>query len=191
MHAALKSVPDVQMCTMEKGKLHKERPFRTRRKADICELLTSARKAKPIPARWRKHYQRLVDLHSSLLESRDKLNQDALQERPSFSMHMADAGTDEFDRDLALGILSSEQDAIYEVEQALERIANGTYGICELTGKKIDAARLEALPWTRFTAGAEARLEKERFIGSPRLAPNNRVPKEKVAPGREGRGDQV
>jgi RNA polymerase-binding transcription factor DksA len=104
---------------------------------------------------------------------------------------MADAGTDEYDRNLALGILSAEQDSIYEIEQALGRIANGTYGICELTGKRIDEARLEALPWTRFTAESEARLEKERFIDSPRLAPNNQVQKEKVAPGREGRVDQV
>jgi RNA polymerase-binding transcription factor DksA len=148
-------------------------------------------KTKPVPTRWLKHYHRLVDLHISLLEHRQELNRDALEEQPAFSTHMADAGTDEFDRDLALGILSAEQDAIYEIEQALERIANGTYGICELTGQKIDAERLEALPWTRFTAEAETRLEKERCIQSPRLAPNNQVNKEKVAPGREGRSDQV
>jgi RNA polymerase-binding transcription factor DksA len=178
---------------MEKRKPHKDKSLRPRSgsKANTRDALALAGAIKPIPAKWRKYYDRLVDLHVSLAESRHELNEDALEERPTFSTHMADAGTDEYDRDMALGMLSSEQDAIYEVEQALERISNGTYGICELTGRKIDPARLEALPWTRFTAQAEAQLEKERKIDSPRLGPNNQIDKEKVAPGREGRGDQV
>src|SRR5215472_8606044 len=177
----------MQRYDMERGNAYKERRrARSQRRADTSEILTTKGKTKPVPTRWLKHYGRLVDLHISLLEQRQQLNRDALEEKPAFSTHMADAGTDEFDRDLALGILSAEQDAIYEIEQALERIANGTYGICELTGNRIDAARLEALPWTRFTAEAEAKFEKECFIQSPRLAPNNQVNKEKVAPGREG-----
>jgi len=82
---------------------------------------------------------------------------------------MADAGTDSFDRDLALGMLSHEQDAVYEIEEALIRIRNGTYGVCELTGKRIPAARLEAIPWTRFTAHAETTLEKKGGFQRARL----------------------
>lgn len=74
---------------------------------------------------------------------------------------MADAGTDTFDRDFALGMLSTEQDAVYQIEQAIDRINSGTYGICELTGKPIERERLEAVPWTRFSISAERQLERE------------------------------
>jgi RNA polymerase-binding transcription factor DksA len=58
-------------------------------------------------------------------------------------------------------MLSSEQDSLYQIEQALDRIRNGSYGICELTGKPIERARLEAVPWARFSLGAEKKLEQE------------------------------
>jgi RNA polymerase-binding transcription factor DksA len=82
---------------------------------------------------------------------------------------MADSGTDNFDRDFALSLLSSDQDAIYEIEEALKRIEKNTYGVCELTGKAIPKARLEAIPWTRFTVVAQAQLEKEGALRQRRL----------------------
>ncbi len=88
---------------------------------------------------------------------------------------MADAGTDEYDRDFALGMLSSQQDAVYEIEEALNRIWDGTYGICELTGKRIPQARLEAIPWARFTAEAEKQLEKDGALHRTRLGPRETV----------------
>ena len=54
-----------------------------------------------------------------------------------------------------MSLLSSDQDAIYEIEEALKRIEKNTYGICELTGKAIPKARLDAIPWTRFTVEAK------------------------------------
>ena len=72
---------------------------------------------------------------------------------------MADAGTDSFDRDLTLGLASFEQEALYEVDAALQRIDDGTYGVCELTGRAIPWKRLEAIPWTRFSIEAEVKLE--------------------------------
>jgi RNA polymerase-binding transcription factor DksA len=89
--------------------------------------------------------------------------------------HLADAGTDSYDRDFALGMLSSEQDAVYEIEEALSRIQAGTYGRCELTGKPIEPARLEAIPWTRFNAGAERQLEREGGVKHARLGPRETV----------------
>jgi RNA polymerase-binding transcription factor DksA len=75
-------------------------------------------------------------------------------------MHMADLATDEFQRDLALSLLSSEEDALFQVEEAMRRIELGSYGVCELTRKPIPLARLRAIPWTRFTAEAELELER-------------------------------
>jgi RNA polymerase-binding transcription factor DksA len=93
---------------------------------------------------------------------------------------MADAGTDAFDRDFALGMLSTEQDTIYQIEQAIDRIQNGTYGVCEITGKRISPQRLEAIPWTRFSLEAERRLEGERARPRARIGPRETVVHEPV-----------
>jgi hypothetical protein len=69
------------------------------------------------------------------------LAKESAEEMANYSLHMADSGTDNFDRDFALSLLSSDQDAIYEIEEALKRIEKNTYGICELTGKPIPKAR--------------------------------------------------
>jgi RNA polymerase-binding transcription factor DksA len=83
---------------------------------------------------------------------------------------MADAGTDEFDRDFALSMISSDQNALYEIEAALNRIRSGTYGICELTGKAIEPERLAAIPWTRFSTEAQRELEASGSVARTRLA---------------------
>ena len=97
------------------------------------------------------------------------LAKESAQEIPGYSLHMADSGTDNFDRDFALSLLSSDQDAIYEIEEALKRIERKTFGICELTGKAIPKARLEAIPWARFTVQAQAQLEREGALRQRRL----------------------
>jgi RNA polymerase-binding transcription factor DksA len=116
-------------------------------------------------------------LREHLLRRQGGLAQEANDQQPAFSSHMADAGTDTFDRDFALGMLSSEQDALYEIDEALDRIREGTYGKCELTGKAIEPARLEAIPWTRFSAAAEKQLEREGALKKTRLGPRETVPK--------------
>lgn len=118
---------------------------------------------------WLKYYQILIDLRERLRSQMSGLAKESAQELPGYSLHMADSGTDNFDRDFALSLLSSDQDAIYEIEEALKRIIKGTFGVCELTGKPIPKARLEAIPWTRFTVEAQAQLEKEGALRQRRL----------------------
>ena len=122
-----------------------------------------------IKAEWQKFYNRLLELREQLLRQMNGLAKESAQEMAGYSLHMADSGTDNFDRDFALSLLSSDQDAIYEIEEALKRIEKNTYGICELTGKAIPKARLEAIPWTRFTVQAQAQLEKEGALRQRRL----------------------
>jgi RNA polymerase-binding transcription factor DksA len=122
-----------------------------------------------VKGEWAKYYQNLLELREQLLKQMSGLAKESAQEMAGYSLHMADSGTDNFDRDFALSLLSSDQDAIYEIEEALKRIEKDTYGVCELTGKPIPKARLEAIPWARFTVQAQAQLEREGALRQRRL----------------------
>ncbi len=158
----------------------KRKPSNTRRKlkASTQDILGQSPKTERINPRWKKHFASLKSLREHLLHHQSDLAKDALEEQPTFSSHMADAATDTYDRDLALSMLSSEQDALYEIEEALNRIRDGKYGICEMTGKPIEAARLEAIPWTRFSAAAEKQLEKQGGLKRPQLGRRETVVRE-------------
>ena len=124
---------------------------------------------KKVKPEWQKFCLHLLELREQLTKQMNGLAAESAQEMAGYSLHMADSGTDNFDRDFALSLLSSDQDAVYEIEEALKRIERKTYGVCELTGKSIPKARLEAIPWTRFTVEAQAQLEREGALRSRRL----------------------
>jgi DnaK suppressor protein len=118
---------------------------------------------------WAKYKNNLVELRERLRQQMEGLAKESAEQMAGYSLHMADSGTDNFDRDFALSLLSSDQDAIYEIEEALRRMQRGTYGTCELTGKPIPRARLDAIPWTRFTVEAQSQLEREGALRQKRL----------------------
>ena len=122
-----------------------------------------------IKPEWTKYYEHLLELRDRLLNQMNGLAKESAEELAGYSLHMADSGTDNFDRDFALSLLSSDQDAVYEIEEALKRIERNTYGVCELTGKQIPKARLAAIPWTRFTVEAQAQLEREGALRQRKL----------------------
>jgi len=124
---------------------------------------------KKVKTEWQKFCLNLLELREQLVRQMNGLAAESAQEMAGYSLHMADSGTDNFDRDFALSLLSSDQDAVYEIEEALKRIERKTYGVCELTGKPIPRARLEAIPWTRFTVEAQAQLERDGALKSRRL----------------------
>ena len=122
-----------------------------------------------IPPQWSWHYRRLQSLRDRLLESRAVQIAEVSEPLEPHSMDMADSATDEFDHDMALSLLSQEQEALFEIDAAIHRILDGPYGICEETGKLIPAARLRAVPWTRYTREVEQRLEEEGLVNRPHL----------------------
>jgi DnaK suppressor protein len=122
-----------------------------------------------VKAEWQKYYHTLLDLRERLVAQMSGLAKESAEEMAGYSLHMADSGTDNFDRDFALSLLSSDQDAMYEIEEALKRIERNTFGVCELTTKPIPKARLEAIPWTRFTVEAQAQLERDGALRQRRL----------------------
>ena len=117
---------------------------------------------------WLKKQQlRLLALKDTLLDSMTGVARDNLRtghdshEVSAHGLHQADAGSDAYDRDFALSLLSQEQDALFEIDEALKRLAKGTYGVCEMSGKNIPKARLEARPFARFTVECQGEIEKK------------------------------
>ena len=135
---------------------------------------------KDIPNKWKKYYKLLLELRTHVkeelaLHTSETLKQsskDNSGDLSGYGSHQADAGTETFDRDFALGILSNEQDALNEIEEAIYRIKDGTYGVCEETGKPINKERLTAVPFTRFSLEGQEAFEK-----------NNRKRRNKVMTG--------
>ena len=78
------------------------------------------------------------------------------------STHMADQGTDNFDRELALNLASSRQESIYDIEDAIRRVDDGSYGACESCGKAIERPRLKALPFAKKCMGCQNAAERGR-----------------------------
>ncbi len=132
-----------------------------RPQARVADLLGLRPKRPRIPRKWQEAYDRLARLREEFKRKQDSLALDAEPAQQYSGMHMADAGTDASDRDLALGLISFESGNVHEIDMAIERIRTGTYGICEVTGKPISAQRLKAVPWTRFSAQAEKALEQD------------------------------
>jgi len=124
-----------------------------------------------VPEKYRRCYRLLIDLRNHVTGQLDQHTEETLKrsakddagDLSSYGQHMADAGTDTFDRDFALSLVSSEQDALSEIEAAIQRIKVGTYGICEGTGKPIAKERLLAVPFARFSAEAQKEIERNRY----------------------------
>ena len=124
-----------------------------------------------VPEKFRRFYKVLIDLRRHLTEGLNLHTEETLKrsskddsgDLSSYGQHMADAGTDTFDRDFALSLVSSEQEALTEIDSAIKRIHAGTYGVCEVTGKPIAKERLMAVPFTRYSAEAQKEIEKNRM----------------------------
>jgi RNA polymerase-binding transcription factor DksA len=132
--------------------------------------MDSAPRKPVLPAAFlKKQRQRLMELRDIYLNAAEGVTNENLRNsegnESAFGMHQADAGSDAYDRDFALSLLAKEQDAIYEINEALKRIDQGTYGICEMCGETISEERLEALPFTRFTVVSQEKIEREQRGG--------------------------
>ncbi len=147
-----------------------KRPTPKSRQDDDEEIFVVPRpkgpiKITPFQKGQREKLQALRDL---ILDSMAGVAKDTLRSRPeggeasAFGMHQADAGSDAYDKDFALSLLSQEQDALYEIEEAMKRVDAGTYGLCEMSGKPIPVARLEALPFARYTVECQTEIERTK-----------------------------
>ena len=81
-------------------------------------------------------------------------------EATGYSQHQADQGTDDFDRLVNLELTSNEFEILRQINRALEKIEDNTYGVCDITGEQIPVARLEAVPYATMTVAAQEKFEK-------------------------------
>lgn len=124
---------------------------------------------KDVPRKWKKYYNMLVDLrkhHSTGVEQRSEevLKRSAKEDAgdlSSYGQHLADAGSESFERDMAYNLISNQKEILAEIEEAIKRIKNGTYGICEVTGQPIPESRLSSIPYTRCTKEGQEIKERE------------------------------
>jgi DnaK suppressor protein len=133
---------------------------------------STAHKTSPLTGQDLSHFKLLLlekraeiigDVSSMENEALKKSRLDAAGDLSSMPIHMADIGTDNYEQEFALGLLDSERKLLREINDALQRIEDGTYGTCEGTGEQIPRARLEASPWARYCV-AYARLIEQGLI---------------------------
>lgn len=141
--------------------------FKGKQPTTTQAILGNSQKRRKLDPFTQGQREKLLQLRDAMVDSMAGVAQDTLRSRAegseasAFGMHQADAGSDAYDRDFALSLLSQEQDALYEIDQALKRIELGTYGVCEMSGKAIGHPRLEAIPFARFTVECQSQLEKQ------------------------------
>lgn len=106
--------------------------------------------------------QRLEDLRKTLTNAIRETSKDVknLDQAKGYSQHQADEGTDDFGRTINLEISNRESLVLRQVERALEKIDEGTYGLCDISGKEIPIKRLEAIPYATMTVDSQDKFEK-------------------------------
>lgn len=109
-----------------------------------------------------KFKKRLEEMRAQMTHLLRESSEDvkSVEEAKGYSQHQADEGTDDFNRTISLEVSSKELDILRQIERALEKIADGTYGICDITGEEIPLPRLEAIPYATMTVKAQEKFEK-------------------------------
>ena len=163
----------------KKSKASKVKKVQTASIDDILGLAPSTASARPIrdekkvPKQWLSYYNDLMSLRSSLKgalgeRSSETLGASARESSGELSLNSSDAGTETFNRDVALSMVASEQEALDEIEDAIDRIFDGSYGICQETEKPIKKTRLKVVPFTRFSLeGQNLYEQRKRREGDP------------------------
>lgn len=108
--------------------------------------------------------QRLIDLRKHITEMlQGKTAEVKEPDKPrGYSQHQADEGTDDFGKTISLEVTNKEFVILKQIDRALEKTDDGTYGICDVSGEEIPRARLDAVPYATMTVQAQEKLERGR-----------------------------
>ncbi len=116
-----------------------------------------------------KYRQILIKKRAELVGDVATMENEALRGQSgslsNMPQHLAEQGSEAYDQALSLDLAAADRKLIREIDEALKRIENGTYGVCELTGKPISLERLEELPWARYSIEAAREMERQHLRG--------------------------
>lgn len=113
-------------------------------------------------AQIKRFKEKLEQMKSQLMQTLQGTTQEVKRpdEATGYSQHQADQGTDDFDRTISLEITGKEYGLLRQIERALEKIDENTYGLCDVSGEEIPLARLEAVPYATMTVKSQEMFEK-------------------------------
>jgi RNA polymerase-binding protein DksA len=166
--AATKAVKPVSKDVKERAPERPERPARTPITAPMASSASDkfAKNQAGLKAKDLEFFRDLLlakrrelvgDVHSMEQEALRSTTGSNLSNLP---IHMADMGTDNYEQEFTLGLVEKDRQLLREINVALDKVRNGTYGICEGTGQPINRVRLEAQPWARYSIEYARQLEK-------------------------------
>lgn len=110
------------------------------------------------------HYKKkLLDLKREMFQKIAETNHEIqeVEDPKGYSQHQADEASDDFDQSIALKLSEEEQKILRQIDRALEKIAEGSYGVCEVSGKPISKKRLEAIPYALTSIECQEEFEKK------------------------------
>ncbi len=142
---------------------------RVQEQQSVLDNVTSRRKKTPLTKAQLEHYRHiLLNKRAELLGDMRHLEDEALRNDSgrsnATSQHLAEQGSDSYEQTLNLNLAASDRDRINEIDAALTRIADRTYGLCELTFEPIRRARLDEIPWARYTIEAARELDRRNGV---------------------------
>ena len=114
-----------------------------------------------------KRRELLGDVSEMRDEALKNSRMEAAGDLSAMPIHMADIGSDTNCQEVALDLMNSERKLLKKIDEALDRIENGTYGVCQGTGKRIKKARLNAKPWARYSVEYAEKIEKGLVSDEP------------------------
>lgn len=141
---------------------------KTSPKRTLRKKISNKRKSVLTAKELERYRELLIEKLKEILGNVDHIEAEALKtsrqdssgDLSSMPIHMADIGSDNYEQEFALGLMDSERKIVQEIYEALKRIQNGTYGICEGTGEPIPKPRLDGIPWTRYCVQFAEMVEK-------------------------------
>ena len=119
-----------------------------------------------------EYKEKLLNLKDDVLTQIRDISEDTLMKSQKdmsgdisgYGIHMADVATDNYDRDFNLNLVSNERKIIFEIDEALKRVEDGSYGVCLMSSKPIGKSRLNAIPYAKYTKKCQEQQEKEDKI---------------------------
>lgn len=154
MKKKLKKKPNKKLARKSKKALNKrldKKPMKKMNKKDLVEFK-----------------KRILTLRESIVEGINHISEDTLKksqkeasgDNSGYTYHMADVATDTYDREFSLGLASNERELLYELSDALKKIDDSTFGVCEDCGNLISKTRLKAVLYARLCVKCQEKREK-------------------------------